>query len=133
MIEEKEEHLDYLENKLLQEQFASNYIWHRKKSILFTALFASLVPPTIIHLSDERRVKFPERYDPMFAISIGFVLFFGFIFLALILHLLFKRDHYFKAKALEKEVIDLDREIYHLKRNFKRFEKFDEIEDKTTN
>ena len=133
MIEEKEEHLAYLEDKLHKEQFASNYIWHRKKSVLFTAFFASLVPPTIIHLSDERRVKFPEKYDPMFAVSIGFVLFFGFIFLAFILHLLFKKDHYFKAKALEKEVIDLDREIYHLKRDFNRFEKFDEIGDEETN
>ena len=127
MIEEKEEHLEYLENKLQKEQFASNFILNRKISIFYTALSMAMVIPTIIHLSDKRRIHFPEKYDSMFAVSLGLKLLIGFLVLALLVHLMFKIEYYVRTKTLKNEITKLDPEIYYYKRDFKRFEKFDEI------
>lgn len=132
MIEDKENRLEYLEDKLHKEQFASNFIINRKISIFFTALSMAMVLPTIIHLSDKRRIHYPEKYDPMFALSLGLKLFIGFIILALLVHFMFKIEYYFRTKTLKNEITKLDAEIYHYKRDFERFENFNEIGDEET-
>ena len=86
-----------------------------------------MVVPTIIHLSDKRRIEFPDTYSPVGAISIGVILFLGFGFLALIIHCIFKLEFHAKAPELKKEIEKLDGEIFHYKRDFERFENFDEI------
>ncbi|WP_375239059.1 hypothetical protein [Aurantibacter sp.] len=132
MIEEKQERLDYLEDKLHKAQFVSNFILNHKISILYTALSMAMVIPTIIHLSDKRRIHFPEKYDPMFAINLGLQLFIGFIVLAFLVHFMFKIEYYVRTKTLKNEITKLDAEIYDYKRDFERFEKFDEIGDDET-